>query len=305
MISLLTGTLFGNSGISWASENTNSDKAINLESEESSLEDDSILSTPSNARSDNDDAVVDVEDEDDESDLWDDYDLSTSSNVTEIATSSNASMWVAENKSTGMIGLQEEFVTEDGIIIEIDSQNILLPEDTQIQIKKVDLGSEIMDSVRASMEENQKELEQIYAYDISFWSEGEEFEPSDGVKVTFKFPDTMTEEQVDGSEIFHVKDGEDAAEFVPKTVEGDQEISCQSVGFSVYGIAVAQTEEWIPIYTIEDFKSIFSTIDKSYKLMNDLDFENVEWTPQTFTGRFDGQGYTISNLCLDKFWSYL
>lgn len=73
MISLLTGTLFGNSGISWASENINPDKAINTESDESSLGDDSILSIPSNARSDNDDADVDVEDE--ESDIWDDYDL--------------------------------------------------------------------------------------------------------------------------------------------------------------------------------------------------------------------------------------
>ena len=302
MISLLTGTVFGNSGISWAGENTNPDKAINTESDESNLGDDSILSTPSNARSDNDDADVDVEDE--ESDIWDDYDLSTPSDATEIATSSNATMGDADNKSTGMIGLQEEFVTEDGIIIEIDAQNVLLPEDTQIQIKKVDVGSEIMDSVRSSMEENQKEFEQIYAYDISFWSAGEEFEPSDGVKVSFKLPDTITGEQVCESEIFHVKDGEDVAEFVPKTVEGGQEISCQSIGFSVYGIALAQTEEWIPIYTIEDFKGIFSTIDKSYKLMNDLDFENVEWTPQTFIGRFDGQGHTISNLCLDRFGSY-
>ena len=69
MISLLTGTVFGNSGISWAGENTNPDKAINTESDESNLGDDSILSTPSNARSDNDDADVDVEDE--ESFLYD------------------------------------------------------------------------------------------------------------------------------------------------------------------------------------------------------------------------------------------
>lgn len=87
MISLLTGTLFGNSGISWASENANPDKAINVESEESSLEDDSILSTPSNARSDNADADVEDDVEDEEGDLWDDYDLSTPSDATEIATS--------------------------------------------------------------------------------------------------------------------------------------------------------------------------------------------------------------------------
>ena len=311
IISLLTGTLFGNSGISWASENTNSDKTINVESEESSLEDDSTLSTPSNARSDNADADVEDDVEDEEGDLWEDYDLSTPSDATEIATSSNATLGEDDNKSTGMIGLQEEFVTEDGIIIEIDSQNILLPEDTQIQIKKVDLGSEIMDFVRTSMEENQKELEQIYAYDISFWSAGEEFEPSDGVKVTFKLPDTMTEEQVDGSEIFHVKDGEDAAEFVPKTVEGDQEISCQSVGFSVYGIALAQTEEWIPIYTAEDLQNIQNNLEGNYKLMNDIDLSGIEWTPiganrrlRGFTGTLDGQNHTISNLYLRTGKSY-
>lgn len=311
MISLLTGTLFGNSGISWASEKINSDKAINVESEESSLEDDSTLSTPSNAKSDNADADVEDDVEDEEGDLWGGYDLSTPSDATEIATSSNATLVEDDNKSTGMIGLQEEFVTEDGIIIEIDSQNVLLPEDTQIQIKKVDLGSEIMDSVRASMEENQKELEQIYAYDISFWSEGEEFEPSDGVKVTFKFPDTMTEEQVDGSEIFHVKDGEDAAELVPKTVEGDQEISCQSVGFSVYGIALAQTEEWIPIYTAEDLQNIQNNLEGNYKLMNDIDLSGIEWTPiganrrlRGFKGTLDGQNHTISNLYLNAGKSY-
>ena len=311
MISLLTGTLFGNSGISWAGENTNQDKVVNVVREESSLGNDSILSTPSNARSDNDDADVEDDVEDEEGDLWDDYDLSTPSDATEIVTSSNATMSEADNKSTGMIGLQEEFVTEDGIIIEIDSQNILLPEDTQIQIKKVDLGSEIMDSVRASMEENQKELEQIYAYDISFWSEGEEFEPSDGVKVTFKFPDTMTEEQVDGSEIFHVKDGEDAAEFVPKTVEGDQEISCQSVGFSVYGIAVAQTGEWIPIYTAEDLQNIQNNLTGNYKLMNDIDLSGIEWTPigadrklRGFAGTLDGQNHSVMNINLDAGKSY-
>lgn len=311
MISLLTGTLFGNSGISWASEKINSDKAINVESEESSLKDDSTLSTPSNARSDNADADVEDDVDDEEGDLWGDYDLSTPSDATEIAASSNATLGEDDNKSTGMIGLQEEFVTEDGIIIEIDSQNVLLPEDTQIQIKKVDLGSEIMDSVRTSMEENQKELEQIYAYDISFWSEGEEFEPSDGVKVTFKLPDTMTEEQIDESEIFHVKDGEDAAEFVSKTVEGSQEISCQSVGFSVYGIAVAQTEEWIPIYTAEDLQNIQNNLTGNYKLMNDIDLSGIEWTPigadrklRGFAGTLDGQNHSVMNLNLDAGKSY-
>ena len=163
------------------------------------------------------------------------------------------------------------------------------------------------------MQENQKELEQIYAYDISFWNDGEEFEPSDGVKVTFKLPDTMTGEQVDESEIFHVKDGEDVAEFVPKTVEGDQEISCQSVGFSVYGIAVAQAEEWIPIYTAGDLQNIQNDLAGNYKLMNDIDMSDFSWKPigedtkqklRGFTGTLDGQNFSISNLSLKAGKSY-
>ena len=280
-ISLSIGTIFGNSGISWAFENTNQDKTANVEKEESSL--------------------------------WDELGLLTPSNAVELMTSSNAATENTTNKPTETTGLKKQFTTEDGIIVEIDSQDVILPENTQIQVKKVDLGSEITDSVRSSMQENQKELEQIYAYDISFWSDGEEFEPSDGVKVTFKLPDTMTGEQVDESEIFHVKDGEDVAEFVPKTVEGDQEISCQSVGFSVYGIAVAQAEEWIPIYTAGDLQNIQNDLAGNYKLMNDIDMSDFSWksigedTKQKlrgFTGTLDGQNFSISNLSLKAGKSY-
>ena len=269
-ISLSIGTIFGNSGVSWAFENTNQDKTANVEKEESSF--------------------------------WNELGLLTPSNATEFMTSSNAATENTTNKPTETTGLKQQFTTEDGIIVEIDSQDIILPENTQIQVKKVDLGSEITDSVRSSMQENQKELEQIYAYDISFWSDGEEFEPSDGVKVTFKLPDTMTGEQVDESEIFHVKDGEDVAEFVPKTLEGDQEISCQSVGFSVYGIAVAQAEEWIPIYTAEEFVSIKNNLDGTYKLMNDIDLsEYINEFPldgsdkdKAFRGTLDGNNHIIT-----------
>lgn len=280
-ISLSIGTIFGNSGISWAFENTNQDKTANVEKEESSL--------------------------------WDELGLLTPSNAVELMTSSNAATENTTNKPTETTGLKKQFTTEDGIIVEIDSQDVILPENTQIQVKKVDLGSEITDSVRSSMQENQKELDQIYAYDISFWSDGEEFEPSDGVKVIFKLQNTLTGEQVDESEIFHVKDGEDVAEFVPKTVEGDQEISCQSVGFSVYGIAVAQAEEWIPIYTAGDLQNIQNDLAGNYKLMNDIDMSDFSWKPigedtkqklRGFTGTLDGQNFSISNLSLKAGKSY-
>ena len=204
-ISLSIGTILGNSSLSWAVESIKQDQQKLLSDED-----------------------------DNEADFWQKLSLSTSSNATELATSSNGTPEITENKSVDTTGLQKRFVTEDGIIIEIDSHDMILPEDTQIKIKKVTLENEISDSVQSAMLENQKELEQIYAYDISFWSGGEEFEPSDEVKITFKLPDTLTPQQLDESEIFHVKDGDNFAEFISKTVDGNQEISCQSVGFSIY-----------------------------------------------------------------------
>lgn len=278
-ISLSIGTILGNSSLSWAVESIKQDQQKLLSDED-----------------------------DNEADFWQKLSLSTSSNATELATSSNGTPEITENKSVNTTSLQERFVTEDGIIIEIDSHDMILPEDTQIKIKKVTLENEISDSVQSAMLENQKELEQIYAYDISFWSGGEEFEPSDEVKITFKLPDTLTPQQLDESEIFHVKDGDNFAEFISKTVDRNQEISCQSVGFSIYGIALAQTKNWVPIYTAEDLQNIENNLSANYKLMNNINLSGIKWTPlgassvvgandnKVFNGIFDGQNYTISNL---------
>ena len=106
-ISLSIGTIFGNSGVSWAFENTNQDKTANVEKEESSL--------------------------------WDELGLLTPSNAIELMTSSNAATENTTNKPTETTGLKKQFTTEDGIIVEIDSQDVILPENTQIQVKKVEV----------------------------------------------------------------------------------------------------------------------------------------------------------------------
>ena len=55
------------------------------------------------------------------------------------------------------------------------------------------------------------------------------------------------------------------------------------------------------IYTIEDLNNMRIEANKSYKLMNNLDLTGIDFVPigednQMFTGTFDGQGFTISNM---------
>ena len=67
------------------------------------------------------------------------------------------------------------------------------------------------------------------------------------------------------------------------------------------------TEEFPPvieIYDATDLRNIEDNMSANYKLMNDIDLGSVDWKPIgvepapviVFTGEFDGQGYTISNL---------
>jgi hypothetical protein len=53
----------------------------------------------------------------------------------------------------------------------------------------------------------------------------------------------------------------------------------------------------ILISTAEQLKNINNGLQKNYKLVNDIDLKNEEWVPiAPYSGTFDGQGFTISNL---------
>ncbi len=61
------------------------------------------------------------------------------------------------------------------------------------------------------------------------------------------------------------------------------------------------------ISTVEELKNI--ALNGKYILVNDLSLDNVEWTPlgtntQPFSGFFDGNGYTISNLKITTQYNY-
>ena len=59
------------------------------------------------------------------------------------------------------------------------------------------------------------------------------------------------------------------------------------------------------IYTREDLCAINSNLSAYYKLMSDIDLQNIDWIPlaslvSPFTGKLDGNGYTIKNLTINQ-----
>lgn len=89
--------------------------------------------------------------------------------------------------------------------------------------------------------------------------------------------------------------------------DGTAEVSV-SVGENVLGKITVISNMYVPVRTTEEFLAIgtdVSTMSKKYLLMNDLDFEGAAVyafssyktkAAITFTGIFDGNGYTIKNL---------
>lgn len=194
-----------------------------------------------------------------------------------------------------------EHVTPDGIKILIKVTASDWPEDTQIQVVKV-TGQE-QERVTGLVEDalEKEAVSMVYAYDISFQSKGEIFEPEGEIEVTFQFPEEEKERFKGKTEIFHIKDEEDHVDIMQKESETEMEVSCLADGFSVYGVAVTAAGP-IAIYTAEELRDIYGRSSYDYILMNDIDLSGWgEWEPIPYIwGNFDGNGHTISNLRLEK-----
>ena len=84
--------------------------------------------------------------------------------------------------------------------------------------------------------------------------------------------------------------------------------------------AERESEEFIPVYTIEDLYNIRNDMDANYRLMNDIDlteatakggdwdFEGRGWNPigsnnvygnEPFTGIFDGDNHTVKGMRIE------
>lgn len=195
-----------------------------------------------------------------------------------------------------------EYVTSDGIKIMVKVTASDWPEDTELKVEKV-AGQEqqrVTDLVENALEK--KAVSMVYAYDISFWSKGETFEPDGEVEVTFQFPEEEKERFKGKNEIFHIKDEADHADIMQKESETEMGVSCRADGFSVYGVALMSAGP-IAIYSAEELRAIDNNLSADYILMNDIDLAGWGgWEPigvttgSAYTGNFDGDGHTIYNL---------
>jgi hypothetical protein len=60
--------------------------------------------------------------------------------------------------------------------------------------------------------------------------------------------------------------------------------------------ALAEEEAYTEISTPEGLAAIADNPDGSYILSGNIDMKGIDWTPLSFSGRLDGDGYTIYNL---------
>lgn len=194
--------------------------------------------------------------------------------------------------------------TIDNIKIRIYAPGDVLPENAEVKISKVETVKEnaIQDIVQEKIGTQDNHLENIVAFDITFFSDGKEIQPnSQGVQVTFELPDVL--KSTEESKVFHLSEEGDV-ELIPSKCDDEQNIVFEAEHFSVYGVMLRSARELIQVRTIDDLKQIGSKPNVDYILMNDLDLSEAGyWTPIYHTssvfdyeGIFDGNDYTISGM---------
>ena len=65
---------------------------------------------------------------------------------------------------------------------------------------------------------------------------------------------------------------------------------------AVITVHADETQEPIPIYTLEDLLAVAQNADGDYILMEDLDLSEVPWEGFDFSGSFDGNGHSLLNV---------
>lgn len=194
--------------------------------------------------------------------------------------------------------------TIDNIKIRIYAPGDVLPENAEVKISKVETIKEnnIEEMVQEKIGTKDNHLENIIAFDITFFSDGKEIQPnSQGIHVTFELPDEL--KNTEESKVFHLSEDGDV-ELIPSKYDDMQNIVFEVEHFSVYGVMLRSARELIQVKTVDDLKRIGSKPNVDYILMNDLDLSEAGyWKPIYYTssvfnyeGIFDGNDYTISGM---------
>ncbi len=223
-----------------------------------------------------------------------------------VTASSSDAVKINLASASDSVEYTQEFLTAEGILITIESDDSIWSDETTIEVTKVS-SSDVtkMNNLVASELGERQSVSAIYAYDITFYDDGEEFEPDGTIKVTFSLPEVLMDVSSE-AEIFHVNDSVTKVDLMETILEEENTWSCIAEGFSVYGVAVTASS-YTEIYTVEDLQNIKYNLGSTYYLMNDIDLSGIDWSPieyrsesrsDQFYGTFDGQGYTISGLSL-------
>ena len=69
---------------------------------------------------------------------------------------------------------------------------------------------------------------------------------------------------------------------------------------SVKAETAENTGDITEIHTAAELVKASENQTGSYRLMADIDMTGIDWTPWDFSGKFDGNGYTILNLSVTK-----
>lgn len=117
-------------------------------------------------------------------------------------------------------------------------------------------------------------------------------------------PDVATEQATNNSNVSNAKETEET-----KDVQKTEDVDATSSTSETKEIERLTEEEAIAqgytvIKSAEDLKLLNNNLDGDFILMGDVDLSDVDWAPvgsvdKPFTGKFNGNGYSISNLTLN------
>ena len=151
-----------------------------------------------------------------------------------------------------------EFVYEDGTIrvtATLSSPDIL-PAGAELKVVPVNSGAEYdkaAELVAAKAQEQEADVHDMMAYDISFVKDGKEVEPAGKVSVSMEFVQKVAlaamEEETTELNVYHMEDSEtvtDVEATVETTDEGIEKVEFETESFSMYIISVVGT---VPAYT--------------------------------------------------------
>jgi len=111
----------------------------------------------------------------------------------------------------------------------------------------------------------------------------------------------IDESEINGTSEDEISDNLDVIENEISEVVEDERLR----NFMPTSEEVDELSGYIEIYTASDLQSIRSNLTGNFKLMNDIDLEDVAWTAigssyTPFKGKLNGQGFKIKNLRLNS-----